>query len=228
MDRLHQLLLDISFTPEPSLVNFIPGTNQELLTYLSRLSCLENNVEKIIYIWGDPGCGKSHLLKATVNAVIVNGGNAGYFGSGQVPRASMAETHNLLAIDDVSMLDAQMQIGLFDLFNRVKEEKGHLLICGDNTPSALNLRPDVTTRLGWGLIFHLKTLSDHDKREALLAHAQFRGFSLSREVVDYLLSHTERDMSSLMCLLDAIDLCSLEMKRPITLPLLRELLSNSG
>ena len=40
----------------------------------------------------------------------------------------------------------------------------------------------------------------------------------------YLLSHFRRDMRSLSTMLDSLDLYSLETQRPITLPLLRELL----
>ena len=222
MDRTRQLLLDISSIPEPSLWNFVPGSNQELLNYLTNFDLSE---EKIVYIWGETGCGKSHLLKATVNAIVAKGGLACYCEPGQLPQTYLAETHDLLAIDNVGMLDAERQIELFDLFNRAKEEKSRLLMCGGNVPSALNIRPDVSTRISWGLIFRVHSLSDRDKREALLAHAQSRGFTLNSEIADYLLHHTERNMSSLMWLLDTLDHCSLETKRPITLPLLREILS---
>jgi len=43
-------------------------------------------------------------------------------------------------------------------------------------------------------------------------------------VLPYLLSHFRRDMRSLSTMLDSLDLYSLETQRPITLPLLRELL----
>jgi DnaA family protein len=51
--------------------------------------------------------------------------------------------------------------------------------------------------------------------------------SLSAGVVPYLLTHFRRDMQSLSTMLDALDRYSLETQRPITLPLLRELLQTS-
>jgi DnaA family protein len=43
-------------------------------------------------------------------------------------------------------------------------------------------------------------------------------------MVAYLLSHFERDMGTQIALVDALDRYSLERKRPITLPLLKETL----
>ena len=43
-------------------------------------------------------------------------------------------------------------------------------------------------------------------------------------MVDFLLRHGRRDLASLRAVLDALDAASLERKRPITLPLLREMM----
>ena len=47
---------------------------------------------------------------------------------------------------------------------------------------------------------------------------------LSDEVVWYLLTHVRRDLHSLTGLLDQIDRASLEQRRAVTLPLVRELI----
>ena len=53
-----------------------------------------------------------------------------------------------------------------------------------------------------------------------------RGLRLADEVVDFLLRHGRRELSSLRNVLDALDAASLERKRPITLPLLREMIQH--
>src|SRR5262249_28479927 len=80
------------------------------------------------------------------------------------------------------------------------------------------------TRLGSGLVFKLRLLSDEEKAEALHAYASGRGFALSPELTDYLLQHGRRDLPALMAVLDALDHYSLQTKRPVTLPLLHEVL----
>ena len=46
------------------------------------------------------------------------------------------------------------------------------------------------------------------------------------EVIGYMLRHSARDLPSLMAVLDALDQASLERKRPVTVPLLKEMLNN--
>ena len=66
----------------------------------------------------------------------------------------------------------------------------------------LKLRADLKTRLAAGLIYQVHGLNDAEKAAALRGHADARGFRLSQEVADYLLRHAERDMPSLLALLD--------------------------
>ena len=60
--------------------------------------------------------------------------------------------------------------------------------------------------------------------EALATQAEARGLRLPQDALDYLLARAPRDMRSLAALLAALDRYSLEQKRAITVPLLREVL----
>ena len=86
------------------------------------------------------------------------------------------------------------------------------------------LREDLRTRIGQSLIFEVKALTDTDREAILAAQAATRGLRLEPEIVQYLLRHGRRDLTSLLRTLDALDAASLERKRAITLPLLREVL----
>ena len=99
-----------------------------------------------------------------------------------------------------------------------------MLTSASQPPLHLALREDLRTRLGSGLIYRLHCLTDGDKIAALTALATTRGLRLPPEALDYLLARAPRDMRSLAALLMALDRYSLEHKRPITLPLLREVL----
>jgi DnaA-homolog protein len=89
---------------------------------------------------------------------------------------------------------------------------------------AMDLREDLRTRLGWGLIYQVHGLTDEDKIGALELSAHARGIKLPEGVLPYLITHYRRDMPWLTQMLNELDQYSLETKRPITLPLLRELL----
>ena len=95
---------------------------------------------------------------------------------------------------------------------------------GPAAPLGLALREDLRTRIGQSLIYQVQPLDDAARAEILATLAARRGLRLADEVVDFLLRHGRRELSSLREVLDALDRASLEHKRPITLPLLRDMI----
>lgn len=201
---MKQLLLDIQPAPPPTLDNYVPGANAEVLHSLRQAAGGSTEI-RFVTLWGQGGCGKTHLLLAC---------------------AALARQQGieLVVADDVQTLDDAAQISLFNHYNRLRERGGALIAAGDAAPMQMHLRPDLATRLSWGLVYQLHPLSDEDKARALKAHATARGMKLPDEVVDYCLRHLRRDLRSLMATLDALDTWSLTAKRAVTLPLLRQLL----
>ena len=200
---MQQLLLELAPLPEPTLENYVAGRNGVALHALREIA-RGSATERFIYLWGGPGSGRTHLLRGLKQAA---GGLA-------------------VVADDVQALSTQDQIALFDEYNRVRAVGGALVASGNATPAQLALREDLRSRLAWGLAFQLHPLSDDEKAAALRAHARSRSFDLSEDIVAYLLRHARRDMASLIGILDALDRHSLEHKRPVTLPLVREALDS--
>lgn len=192
------------------------GRNVELMAQL--VAMLDGTaVERAVYVWGAPGSGKSYLLEAWANACEARGLSVARGG------VTLAEA---VVADAVESWDAAQQAAGFAAFNRVREAGGWWLAAGTAAPAELGVTPELRTRLGWGLVFQLLPLDDAEKRAALARHAESLGFRLESAVADYLLTHTPRDMQSLLATLEALDRYSLEMRRPITLPLLRQLLAD--
>ena len=211
-----QLVLDLIPTPAPTLANFVSGRNVEALAALRDLLESATRVPaKILYLWGVPGSGKSHLIRACIGL--------GY--AALLPDVANGDldASSRYAIESAQTLNDNSQQALFDLINRQQVSSGHLIASGDVAPRDLALRRDLASRLGSGLVFQLHPLSDSEKAEALHAHARTRGFLLREEVAAYLLRHSRREMASLIQMLDALDQYSLENGREITLPLLKEM-----
>ena len=205
---MKQLLLDIKPDALPSLQNFVIGRNAEALNSLKALQniALQNislkNMSaqpKFIYFWGNKGSGKSHLLQA-------------------------CKALNITVVDDVHLLNNESQIDLFNQYNQLKEAGKPFVTAGNNSPSQMNLRGDLATRLAWGLVYQLQPLNDAEKALALNNHAIERGMRLPIEVLDYCLRYLRRDLPTLMATLDALDVWSLTMQKPITVLMLRKLL----
>lgn len=213
-----QMLLGIAPEWIPTLENFVAGRNVELLSAL-RHALASSQGERCLYIWGEAGSGKSHLLQATVVSAR-SAGKSAICLCGAVPQAM-----EVVAVDDVEMLDENGQIALFALYNRMRESGGLLLISGKQAPAFLQLRDDLRTRLGWGLVYQVHALTDAEKAEALQQHAKARGFELPNEVTNYLLRHGRRDLPSLLVTLDALDEHCLRLKRGASVPILKEVMN---
>ena len=221
---MEQLALDFANPPPPTLENFVAGRNTELVHNLRRL-VLRSAPERFIYLWGSPGCGRSHLLQAVIAAAHDQGLSATYIAG--APGARLPEGEGRLdgyALDDVDRLDAEQQVLAFHLHNTLREQHGWWVAAGTAPPVQLRLRSDLATRLGWGLVYQVHALTDEDKAQALIDHAAGRGFRLPPEVCQFLLTRGRRDMPSLIAMLDALDRHSLATKRPVTVPMARDLL----
>ncbi len=214
-----QLLLNIAPDWVPTLDNFVVGRNVELLSAL-RHALAGTAKERFFALWGEVGSGKSHLLRAAVEQARAQGWSAVY------AHAAVPEFAQVVAVDDVETLEGSAQIALFALYNRLRESGGMLLVSAAAAPAHLNLREDLRTRLGWGLVYQVHALSDAEKAQALERHAQARGLILPQEVTQYLLRHGRRDLPSLLALLDALDVHCLRLQRVPSVPLLKEVMQN--
>jgi DnaA-homolog protein len=219
MKPMKQLLLDINVQVSPTLDTFVVGRHAELVQRL-RLFAERTSKEHAVYIWGSAGAGKTHLLRA-----LANTSNTLYINSNEITATDYSPETTLYLVDDCQQLNDAQQIAVFNLFNQVKENNAFFVATGSVPPTSLKVREDLRTRLGWGLIYELHTLSDQEKIAALDGAAQARGITVPEGIFHYLIHHYQRDMPALSKVVDALIQFSLETKRPITLPLLRELLS---
>lgn len=206
---MKQLLLQLAAPPEPTLDNYVVGRNSAALEALRSLVYAPEAGE-VVYVYGEPGAGKTHLVRAV----------------GETWRRQGRSLRRFLAVDNVHRLDEAAQIALFDAFNEARAEGGAIIAAGDVTPRELSVREDLRTRLASGLALHLHALSDDEKAAALKQRAQEIGMRLGDEAIAYLLSHVRRDMTTLIGVLEAIDRYSLAYKRPVTLPLIRDALQS--
>jgi len=234
---MRQIPLALSAAEPASFDNYVAGGNAEALAALRALaepvpaSTTAPATGRAVYLWGEPGVGKTHLLDALAAAA---GGRAAPLGPSSDAEAfadalarlgadTAAPQAPVVIVDDCDRLDDARQQAVFHLFNRVRALPGAAFVAtGTQPPLALALRDELRTRLGWGVVLRLVLLTDEDKADALRRAAQGRGIALPDELIRWLLTHRSRDIRWLLRLLDALDRYALERKRAITLPLLRE------
>ena len=221
-----QLPLGISLRDTATFENYYPVGNELVL------QALQQGNDKMLYLWGPAGCGKSHLLQALCHAAAAKGQSPVYLPLQELRTLSPAlleglESQALLAIDDIQAIAGvpQWEEALFHLYNRGRDVGHRLVVSATVAPAGLALTlPDLVSRLGWGPVFHLAALIDKDKRAALQMRARRRGLEMSNDVAEYLLRRCPRDMDSLFNLLNQLDQASLVAQRRLTIPFVRELL----
>lgn len=220
---MKQLPLRLSPDPVCSLDDFVPTGNEALLTLL-RQSVLPSVP---LYLWGAPGCGKTHLLRALAERARGAGLRVSWCRATEAADVQALEDGiaDLVLVDDAHRLTAPQQ---HEVFSRLVQAPAHATVwaaAGDVPVVDLPLRDDLRTRLGWGHIFEVQSLDEAGTREVLRREAVRRGIELGEEVVHHLLSRFARDLTSLMRLLDSLDVYALAEGRAVTVPLLRRMLA---
>ncbi len=228
-----QLPLPLRLDDDATFANYLTSpANRQLLDHLSGDI---HALSRFIWLHAEAGSGRTHLLQALCHQCEDRDLRCVY-----IPLASHEElqpqilhgldTMDLVCLDDVDAVAGlpQWESALFNLFNELAETGSRLLVAASRPAARLPWQlADLASRLESGLSFQIIPLSDEDKLQALQLRAQARGFELPPEVASYLLMRNARDMNSLFAVLQGLDEASLEKKRRITIPLLREWLEES-
>ncbi|GAB4401020.1 MAG: DnaA regulatory inactivator Hda [Rhodoferax sp.] len=227
---VQQLVLDVGIKPEPTLANFLAGPNLQALEHLrlwlgppgaSRRSPVPT------YLWGPPGCGKTHLLAALRTALAHQGQGVGWLDAGTPLGQAFDPDWAAVLLDDVQDYEPARQQQAFAWFVQAQTATIAVLAGGRVPPADLALRDDLRSRLGWGTVFALQPLNDDQRRTVLRDNARARGLRLSDEVLAYLLHRFSRDLGSLVALLDLLDGYALQTHRPISIALIKSMLESS-
>ncbi|MGI9135033.1 MAG: DnaA regulatory inactivator Hda [Rhodoferax sp.] len=225
---MKQITLDIGLFVGPTLANFCPGPNlaawQHLQLWLGASVSTRSPVPT--YLWGPSGSGKSHLLRASREALREQGARVGWLDAQVADKLEFNESWAAVLLDDVHLYTPAQQHTAFTWFVSAQSLQRPVLAAGELVPVELRLRDDLRTRLGWGHVFGLAPLSEPERRAVLRQAADARGLFLSDDVMDYMLHRFSRDLGSLMELLDLLDGYALQTKRAITVPLIRSMMEN--
>lgn len=226
-----QLTLDLFSATHHDFAAFRADVNAETVTTLERW-CVGAG-PRVIYLWGKPGSGKSHLLQAAVRAVGEDGARAMYVPLAQLGEAGpgiLDELHrvDIVALDDIGVCAGRIEWEerLFVLYNAIQEAGGRLLWSGERNPAAAFFElGDLASRLSASLIYQLRELDDAAKAAVLVQAAAQRGLDLPVPVIDFIMRRERRDLGALMALLDKLDRASLSHGRALTVPFVRTVLA---
>lgn len=228
--QARQLTLDVTLPDGSDFDAFHAGANGLALDSLRALARGEG--ERQLYLYGEPGSGKTHLLQAACHEASLWGRRAAYLPAfllrqGGAHALEGLDQLDLVCLDGISALVGcvETETGLFNLINASRCRDTRLVLADTHAPRALSAAlPDLGSRLVWGPVFQLQPLDDAGKRVVLVERARRRGFELPGEVGEFLLRTCARDLATLMVQLERLEQASLRDQRRVTLPFARAVL----
>ncbi len=229
---MRQLPLHVRLVHVATFASFEPGGAAAAVKALRHAAAGQ---EQQIALWGPSAVGKTHLLQAVCDAAVQSGRRTIYLPFGELWRDDPSLLEGVADIEVVCVDDVHRicgieawEHGLFHLINQLRARQRTLVLTLRDNPSRLQWRlPDLASRLVWGPIFRLDSPDDDTKVAILQRRATSLGFVLTASTGCFLLHHYERDLGSLLRLLDRLDRASLAMQRRVTVPFIKTVLESA-
>ncbi|MHC4637836.1 MAG: chromosomal replication initiator protein DnaA [Planctomycetota bacterium] len=232
-------LVDLKLHPDYTFDNFVVGPSNRL----ANASCFAvsqspGDTYNPLFIYGNSGLGKTHLLHAIcyeaqqilegaviqflscedfVNRFIraIEQGNLAGF-------QSQFRSVDMLIIDDVQFLREreQSQEEFFHTFNALYNNGKQIILSADCSPAKIpSLEERLISRFNWGLVTRIDPPS-HDTRVAIVQKkAHLRGLDISDEVAEYIAREVQANIRELEGALTTIYAVAMTTEEPITLEL---------
>lgn len=229
---MQQMPLPLQLEAGATFKNYVAEDNAAAVHFLAQL--MQQNSELQAYLWSREPRGKSHLLQALCHAAASRGERASYLALGELQTAGPEllqglEQLPLVCIDDVDCVVAQRgwAEALFHLINRCRSQGCRLVFAARLAPGALpQTLADLTSRLQWGPIFHLKPLTDRGLYRLVEQRAHDHGLTLNHDAIQFLLARLQRNPQHLVEVIKRLDQETLAQQRSkITIPFMKRVLS---
>jgi len=218
---IHQQLLDL-FNREYEFNSFIANGNEISVANLQGFS------SQFTHLYGEHLTGKTHLLKAWINLANHKYQSALYLDASTLRNGDLRgidlDLFRFIALDNIDLLNDELQIELFDVFNHIKlaNRDNYLLTSSTvNLNHSTLLRIDLKTRIHSGMVFALKSLTEDELFHALTIYANREGIKIGAAELKYLLTHYARNLGKLIELINQVSQAATMQKKPITIPLIK-------
>jgi DnaA family protein len=137
------------------------------------------------------------------------------------------ESMDIICIDDLDAIKGfpEWEIALFNLINNSLISGCRLVFGTSQNPASINFSlSDLDSRIRKINSTEVFPINDANLQEAVKKISQFRSIRLGDKELNYLITYTERSIDSLINILNKLDDLSIEQKRKITIPLIKEII----
>ncbi len=237
--------------PRYTFDNFVIGAFNELAHAASQaiIKKIGTNVYNPLFIYGNTGLGKTHLIQAIGNYIKKHHPqkkvfyitsekfSVDYINSvGQGSQKIMAvfkekyRKYDLFIMDDIQFLSnkEKTQEELFHIFNELYHNNKQIIFSSDRHPNYIPaLEERLKSRFGSGMIVDIQIPEYESRLAILMAKAHASNFFPPDDVIDYLASSIHGNIRELEGLLNGI-ICQSQLKnRHLTLVEIKPFIKNT-
>jgi DnaA family protein len=228
MNKPKQLTFPWNNVNKSSLEGFFTSReNSHLLSLLKDSDFLDD-----LFIYGTKESGKTFLLQAMCNSYSSVSKLSLYIPLKKVMNYGVEifeslENIDLICIDGIEEVISKIEWekAIFNLINKALISETRLILTSSKDLKSLNFSlPDLESRIRKIQSYELYPINDKDILDALKYISKLTSINLGDKEARYLVTYSQRNISNLVHILESLDQLSMEMKRKITIPLIKEVI----
>ena len=228
MNKPKQLTFPWNNVNKSSLEGFFTSReNSHLLSLLKDRDFLDD-----LFIYGTKESGKTFLLQAMCNSYSSVSKLSLYIPLKKVMNYGVEifeslENIDLICIDGIEEVISKIEWekAIFNLINKALISETRLILTSSKDLKSLNFSlPDLESRIRKIQSYELYPINDEDIFDALKYISKLTSINLGDKEARYLVTYSQRNISNLVHILESLDQLSMEMKRKITIPLIKEVI----
>ena len=235
-----------NLNPRYTFDSFIVGPFNDLAYAASQAIIKTPAVYNPLFIYGNTGNGKTHLIQAIGNRIKTTGGGKKvyYLTSDRFAQEYINSLNNgkvnlfkeqyrkydLLIIDDIQFFASKQKIQeeFFHLFNNLHDNNKQIVFSSDKHPNFIQgLEERVRSRFNAGMIVEIPAPDIESRIQILKKKSLVFNLALTIETIEYLASSIEGNIRELEGVLNSI-LCQTQLKnKELNLNEIKNLIKNS-
>ena len=227
MNKIEQLTFPWSKPNNSSFNDFYFEINN-----LSVLSNLKGEEDLVIY--GTSKVGKSFLLQSLCNYFSEANKSSLYIplkelNSYETGLLDNLEKLNLVCIDDLEIIagDNKWETAIFNLINDCLLSSCRIVFSSNINPSLISFQlRDLFSRIQKINQMEVFPVKSDNLAEAVRFFADLRSINIGDKEIAYLINHSKRSMGDLVTNINLLDKLSMQLKRKITIPLIKKVIEN--
>ena len=185
-----------------------------------------------LFLYGIKQSGKSFLLQAVCNLFASKNKSSLYVPISEVKKygtnfIDSLDNLDVVCIDDIDLIqsDRKWEVALFNLINDCLISECRLIFSSVLNPSSIEFKlKDLVSRIKKIDHVELLPVSEDNLLDAINFICNLRSINLGDREINYLITYSKRNMADLIDIINKLDNLSMQLKRKITVPLIKEII----